>query len=67
MCSFAYDCTSLFYHMMQVGVQCEVQPEAGASALEDKVNAVLPLQHKEGEAPGDNGVSNHGSTDSGVP
>ena len=52
---------------MQVGVQCEVQPEAGASALEDKVNAVLPLQHKEGEAPGDNGVSNHGSADSGVP
>ena len=33
----------------QVGVQCEVQPEAGASALEDKVNAVLPLQNKEGE------------------
>ena len=33
----------------QVGVQCEVQPEAGASALEDKVNAVLPLQTKEGE------------------
>jgi hypothetical protein len=27
----------------QVGVQCEVEPEAGASALEDKVNAVLPL------------------------
>ena len=34
-----------------MGVQCEVQPEAGASALEDKVNAVLPLQNKE-EVPG---------------
>merc|ERR1712232_606042 len=30
-----------------VGVQCEVEPEAGASALEDKVNEVLPLQFKE--------------------
>lgn len=28
----------------QVGVQCEVEPEAGAAALEEKVNAVLPLQ-----------------------
>ena len=27
-----------------VGVQCEVQPDAGANALEDRVNAVLPLQ-----------------------
>ena len=32
-----------------MGVQCEVQPEAGASALEDKVNAVLPLQTKDGD------------------
>mmetsp|Transcript_19890 Transcript_19890/g.29043 ORF Transcript_19890/g.29043 Transcript_19890/m.29043 type:complete len:190 (-) Transcript_19890:1609-2178(-) len=32
-----------------VGVQCAVDPEAGASALEDKVNSVLPLAHKEGE------------------
>mmetsp|Transcript_29109 Transcript_29109/g.41179 ORF Transcript_29109/g.41179 Transcript_29109/m.41179 type:complete len:550 (+) Transcript_29109:180-1829(+) len=32
-----------------VGVQCEVEPEAGSSALEDKVNSVLPLQQKEGE------------------
>jgi len=30
-----------------VGVQCEVEPEAGATALEDKVNAVLPLQCKD--------------------
>ena len=37
------------FRLTQVGVQCEVQPEAGASALEDKVNAVLPLQNKEGE------------------
>lgn len=33
-----------------VGVQCAVEPDAGASALEDKVNSVLPLQQK---APGD--------------
>lgn len=32
-----------------VGVQCAVDPDAGASALEDKVNAVLPLQHKADE------------------
>lgn len=31
-----------------VGVQCEVEPEAGASALEDRVNEVLPLQNKDG-------------------
>lgn len=34
-----------------VGVQCEVEAEAGASALEDKVNSVLPLAEKEGGAP----------------
>lgn len=28
-------------------MQCEVEPEAGASALEDKVNAVLPLPGKD--------------------
>jgi hypothetical protein len=33
----------------QVGVQCEVEPETGASALEDKVNSILPLMNKEGE------------------
>uniref|UniRef100_A0A7S2URI2 LOV domain-containing protein n=1 Tax=Attheya septentrionalis TaxID=420275 RepID=A0A7S2URI2_9STRA len=31
-----------------VGVQCHVEPEAGASALEEKVNAVMPLQIKNG-------------------
>lgn len=31
----------------QVGVQCAVEPEAGASALEDKVNSVMPLQDKD--------------------
>ena len=31
----------------QVGVQTEVEPDAGANALEDRVNAVLPLQMKE--------------------
>jgi len=30
-----------------VGVQCAVEPEAGTSALEDKVNAVMPLLEKE--------------------
>mmetsp|Transcript_21285 Transcript_21285/g.24195 ORF Transcript_21285/g.24195 Transcript_21285/m.24195 type:complete len:434 (-) Transcript_21285:4-1305(-) len=29
-----------------VGVQCVVDPDAGASALEDKVDSVLPLQEK---------------------
>jgi len=30
-------------------VQTEVEPEAGANALEDRVNEVLPLAPKEGE------------------
>lgn len=30
----------------QVGVQCEVEPEAGGSVLEEKVNSVMPLQNK---------------------
>jgi PAS domain S-box-containing protein len=29
-----------------VGVQCVIDPDAGASALEDKVDSVLPLQNK---------------------
>ena len=33
--------------LFQVGVQTEVEPEAGANALEDRVNAVLPLQNKD--------------------
>lgn len=28
-------------------MQTEVEPDAGANALEDRVNAVLPLQDKE--------------------
>ncbi|KAL3918907.1 MAG: hypothetical protein SGILL_004019, partial [Bacillariaceae sp.] len=32
-----------------VGVQTEVEPDAGANALEDRVNAVLPLADKEDE------------------
>eukprot|EP00538_Stauroneis_constricta_P013241 CAMPEP_0119555116 /NCGR_PEP_ID=MMETSP1352-20130426/7427_1 /TAXON_ID=265584 /ORGANISM="Stauroneis constricta, Strain CCMP1120" /LENGTH=610 /DNA_ID=CAMNT_0007601829 /DNA_START=521 /DNA_END=2353 /DNA_ORIENTATION=- len=32
-----------------VGVQTEIEPEMGANALEDRVNAVLPLQAKEDE------------------
>lgn len=30
-----------------VGVQCAIDPEAGATALEDKVNSVLPLVNKD--------------------
>ena len=33
-------------------MQCAVDPEAGASALEDKVNSVLPLVDKEGAGSG---------------
>jgi PAS domain S-box-containing protein len=33
-----------------VGVQCAIDSNAGASALEDKVNSVLPLQNR-GESP----------------
>jgi len=32
-----------------VGVQTEVEPDYGANALEDRVNAVLPLQNKDDE------------------
>jgi hypothetical protein len=32
---------------LQVGVQTEVEPQAGVSVLEDKVNAILPLQTKD--------------------
>lgn len=39
--------------LVQVGVQCEVDAEAGASFLEDKVNSVLPLQDKEGSDDGE--------------
>ena len=43
-------CVSVWvYDVVQVGVQHEVAPEVGASSLEDKVNAVLPLQNKDGE------------------
>jgi len=34
---------------LQVGVQCEVEPDVGANALEEKVNAVLPLLPKDGK------------------
>jgi len=32
-----------------VGVQTEIEPDAGANALEDRVNAVMPLANKEDE------------------
>jgi hypothetical protein len=31
----------------QVGVQTAVEPDVGAGALEERVNAVLPLKSKE--------------------
>lgn len=34
-------------------MQCEVDAEAGANFLEDKVNSVLPLEEKEGNEDGD--------------
>ena len=36
-----------FFSFLQVGVQTEIEPDAGANALEDRVNAVLPLQNKD--------------------
>ena len=33
--------------LFQVGVQCEVEPQASLNALEDKVNEVLPLPSKD--------------------
>lgn len=38
-----------------MGVQCEVEADAGQTALEDRVNAVLPLQSKDGEMEGEGG------------
>ena len=42
-------CDSLynFLSCVQVGVQTEVEPSASATDLEEKVNAVLPLQQKD--------------------
>lgn len=39
---------SFFLHV-QVGVQCEVEPESASAELEDKVNEVLPLMNKDDE------------------
>ena len=36
----------------QVGVQTEIEPDAGANALEDRVNAVMPLANKDDEDEG---------------
>ena len=49
--SFGCFCVGLsktdFFSFLQVGVQTEIEPDAGANALEDRVNAVLPLQNKD--------------------
>ena len=37
------------YLIEQVGVQTEIEPDAGANALEDRVNAVMPLANKDDE------------------
>lgn len=39
----------LYLIYQQVGVQTEIEPDAGANALEDRVNAVMPLANKEDE------------------
>lgn len=39
--------THCHYFWLQVGVQTEVEPSVSATDLEDKVNAVLPLQQKD--------------------
>jgi len=53
---------------VQVGVQHEVAPEVGASSLEDKVNAVLPLQNKDGEpSSGDGTEQDHEQQQQQVP
>jgi hypothetical protein len=49
MVALSHNNTFPFFKTIQVGVQCAIDPEAGASALEDKVNSVLPLANKEGE------------------
>jgi hypothetical protein len=39
---------SLFFFLsIQVGVQCEVEPESNSAALEERVNEILPLQNKD--------------------
>ena len=43
----------VFWLSQQVGVQTEVEPDAGANALEDRVNAVLPLQNKDEDKEGE--------------
>ena len=41
-------------------MQTEVEPDYGANALEDRVNAVLPLQNKEDEDEDDDGGDTNG-------
>ena len=41
-------------------MQTEVEPDYGANALEDRVNAVLPLQNKEDEDEDDDGGDTDG-------
>jgi hypothetical protein len=38
---------SLDHSSVQVGVQTNVEPDTGSSALEERVNAVLPLRSKD--------------------
>ena len=44
-----YILTYCFIMFWQVGVQTEIEPDAGANALEDRVNAVMPLANKDDE------------------
>ena len=38
---------AVYFIYFQVGVQTEIEPDAGANALEDRVNAVMPLANKD--------------------
>ena len=46
---FAQFAVNMIMINYQVGVQTEIEPDAGANALEDRVNAVMPLANKEDE------------------
>jgi hypothetical protein len=39
--------------IVQVGVQTSVEPDTGSTALEERVNAVLPLKSKEDDGDDD--------------
>lgn len=44
-------------------MQTEVEPDYGANALEDRVNAVLPLQNKDDDEDGNSENDDDGNDD----